>query len=97
MCTKSNDVKFFCLFIEPKKIQEIAKAEFNKTEIFFYNTTSQLSNNILALIWKFETEYINKQIGHKYILESLSTELVITSIFKKRIGITPSEYIKSIR
>jgi len=80
MHTKSNDVKFFCLFIEPEKLQEIAKAEFNKTEILFYNTTSYLSSNILALISKLETEYRNRQSGHKFILECLSTELIVNLV-----------------
>lgn len=80
MYNKFNDIKFFCLFIEPKKLQEITKAEFNKTDISFYNNTSYLSNNILSLISKFETEYRNKQFGHKFILECISTELAVNLI-----------------
>ncbi len=77
---KSNDVKFICLFIKPNKLQEIAKAEFNKTEILFYNNTSYLSNNVLTLISKFETEYTNRQFGCQFILDCLSTELAINLI-----------------
>lgn len=51
---KSDDVKFICMFIEPDKLKEITKAEFNKTEFSFYNNTFFISNNILNLISKFK-------------------------------------------
>ncbi|GEM_PF-499083 len=77
---KSSDVKFTCLFIKPNKLQEISKAEFNKNEISFYNNLSYLSDNILTLISKFEMEHRNRQFGCKFILECLSTEIVINLI-----------------
>mgnify|MGYP000964306693 CR=1 FL=1 len=77
---KSDDVKFICMFIEPHKLKEISKAEFNKTEFSFYNNTFYISNNILNLISKFETEHRNRQFGCKFILESLSTEIAINLI-----------------
>lgn len=75
--TKSNDIKFICLFIETQKLQEISKAEFNKTDLLFRNSTSFLSNNTSALISKFEAEYRNKQFGYQFILDCLSMEIAV--------------------
>ena len=33
----SNDIKFVCMFIEMQKLQELSKAEFNKTDLLFKN------------------------------------------------------------
>lgn len=72
-----KDIKFISLFIEPNKLGELSKSEFNKTEISFFNNTSYLSNTILTLISKLEMEFRNKQAGYQFILECLSIEISI--------------------
>lgn len=73
----SDDVKFVSLFIEPHKLQELSKAEFNKADISFFNNTCCLSNSLLSLLHKFEIEFRNKQFGYQFILECLSMEISI--------------------
>ncbi|HEX2945208.1 MAG TPA: AraC family transcriptional regulator [Clostridia bacterium] len=75
--SNSKDIKFISLFIEPNKLRELSKSEFNKTGISFFNNTSYLSNNILTLISKFEMEYRSKQAGYQFILDCLSIETSI--------------------
>jgi len=76
-CDKPNDIKFVCMFIETQKLQELSKAEFNKTDLVFRNSTSYLSNNISALISKLEAEYRNKQFGYQFILDCLAIEIAV--------------------
>lgn len=77
MYTNSNDIKFLCLFIAPSKLKEITKEAFNKSELFFYNDTAYLSNKLLTLISNFETEFLNRQFGYQFVLDSLSMEITI--------------------
>lgn len=76
----SNDIKFICMFIETRKLQELAKSEFNKTDLLFYNNLCYLSNNLLSLISKFEAEFRNKQFGYQFILDCLSMEIAVNMI-----------------
>ncbi len=73
----SDDIKFTSFFIEPNKLRELSKSEFNKAEISFFNDVSYLSNNIITLISKLEMEYGNKQVGYRFILDCLSIEISI--------------------
>lgn len=73
----SNDIKFVCMFIETQKLQELSKAEFNKTDLLFKNNISFLSNSTLALISKLEAESRNKQFGYQFILDCLSVEIAV--------------------
>lgn len=72
-----NDVKFIAMFIETRKLQELTKAEFNKSDLLFYNNLCYLSNNLLTLISKFEAEFRNKQFGYQFILDCLSMEIAV--------------------
>jgi AraC-like DNA-binding protein len=76
----SNDIKFVCMFIEMQKLQELSKAEFNKTDLLFKNNISYLSKNISALISKLEAESRNKQFGYQFILDCLSIEIAINML-----------------
>lgn len=76
----SNDIKFVCLFIETQKLQELSKAEFNKTDLLFKNNISYLSNSISALISKLEAESRNKQFGYQFILDCLSIEIAVNML-----------------
>jgi len=75
--SNSKEIKFISLFIEPNKLRELSKSEFNKSDISFFNNISYLSNNILTLISKLEMELRNKQAGYQFILECLSIEISI--------------------
>lgn len=76
----SNDVKFVSMFIEKQKLQELSKAEFNKTDLLFRNNIGYPSSSILALISKLEVESMNKQFGYQFILESLSIEIAVNML-----------------
>lgn len=76
----SNDIKFVCMFIEMQKLQELSKAEFNKTDLLFKNNISYLSKNISALISKLEAESRNKQFGYQFILDCLSIEIAVNML-----------------
>ena len=76
----SNDIKFICMFIDSRKLKEFAKEAFNKADLLFYNDTCYISNSLLNLVSKFETEFCNKQFGSRFILDSLSTEISINLI-----------------
>ena len=76
----SNDIKFVCMFIETQKLQELSKAEFNKTDLLFKNNISYLSNSISALISKLEAESRNKQFGYQFILDCLSIEIAVNML-----------------
>jgi AraC family transcriptional regulator len=76
----SNNVKFVCMFIETQKLQELSKAEFNKTDLLFKNDISYLSKSILGLISKLEAESRNKQFGYRFILDCLSIEIAINML-----------------
>lgn len=76
----SNNIKFICMFIEPQKLHELSKAEFNKTDLLFKNNISYLSKDILSLISKFEAECRNKQLGYQFILDCLSIEIVVNML-----------------
>jgi AraC family transcriptional regulator len=80
----SNDTKFVCMFIEPQKLQELSKAEFNKTDLLFKNNISCLSSNISALISRLQAESSNKQFGYKFIIECLSIEIAISILRELR-------------
>lgn len=77
---ESNDIKFVCLFIETQKLQELAKAEFNKTDLLFRNRIGYLSHNISDLISKLEAECKNKQFGYQFIVDCLSLEIAVNLI-----------------
>jgi len=74
----SDDIKFFCLFIEPNKIRELSKAEYNRSDFSFLNNVTHLSGNLMSLISKLEFEYKNCQTGHKFMLDCLSMEITIS-------------------
>lgn len=74
----SDDIKFFCLFIEPNKIRELSKAEYNRSDFSFSNNVTHLSSNLMSLISKLEFEYRNCQTGHKFMLDCLSMEITIS-------------------
>lgn len=74
----SDDIKFFCLFIEPNKIRELSKAEYNRSDFSFSNNVTHLSSNLMSLISKLEFEYRNCQKGHKFMLDCLSMEITIS-------------------
>ncbi|NLZ91816.1 MAG: helix-turn-helix transcriptional regulator [Clostridiales bacterium] len=76
----SNDIKFVCMFIETHKLQELSKAEYNKTDLLFKNNISYLNNNILALISQLEAESRNKQLGYRFILDCLSIEISVNML-----------------
>lgn len=77
---KSNDIKFVCMFIETQKLQELSKAELNKTDLLFKNNINYLSNSISALISKLEAEFRNKQFGYQFILDCLSIEIAVSML-----------------
>ena len=68
------------MFIDSRKLKEFAKEAFNKADLLFYNDTCYISNSLLNLVSKFETEFCNKQFGSRFILDSLSTEISINLI-----------------
>ena len=74
----SDDVKFFCLFIEPNKIRKLSKEEHKRSDFSFSNNVTHLSSNLMSLISKLEFEYKNSQPGHKFMLECLSMEITIS-------------------
>ncbi len=78
---KSNDIKFVCMFIETQKLQELSKAELNKTDLLFKNNINYLSNSISALISKLEAEFRNKQFGYQFILDCLSIEIAVSGLY----------------
>lgn len=80
MYSKSGDIKFICMFIAPGKLQELTKEAFNESEFSFNNETAHFSNHLLSLISNFETEFINKQFGKQFVLDSLSTEIAINLV-----------------
>lgn len=68
------------MFIETHKLQELSKAEYNKTDLLFKNNISYLNNNILALISQLEAESRNKQLGYRFILDCLSIEISVNML-----------------
>ncbi len=77
---KSNGIKFICMFIETQKLQELSKAEFNRSDLLFKNNISYLNNNISDLISKFEFECKYKQFGYQFILDCLSIEIGVNML-----------------
>lgn len=73
----SNSIKFICMFIEPQRLHELSKEQFNKTDLLFKNNINSLNHHMLALISKFEAECRNKQFGYQFILDCLSIEIAV--------------------
>lgn len=90
----SDDIKFFCLFITPGKMQEVTKEAFNKSELSFYNETAYLSKSLLTLISNFETEFRNRQFGYQFVLDSLSMEIAVSLIRSLRNNMTEMPELK---
>ena len=82
--SNSNEIKFICMFIEPRKLKELTKEVYNKADLLFFNDTSFLSSNLFSLVTKFETESCNKQFGYQFILDSLTMEISINLIRELR-------------
>lgn len=76
----SNEIKFTCMFIEKRRLQELAKSELGRSDLLFRNNPGHYSNHLICLISRFETESVNKLFGHRYILDCLSTEIAIQLI-----------------
>ncbi len=76
----SNEIKFTCMFIEKRRLQELAKSELGRSDLLFRNNVSHYSNHLVSFISRFETESSNKQFGYRFILDCLSTEITIQLI-----------------
>lgn len=76
----SNEIKFICVFIESRRLQELAKSELGRSDLLFHNHVSHYSNHLVSLISRYETESISKQFGYRFILDCLSAEITIQLI-----------------
>jgi len=61
------------MFIENRRLQELAKTELGRSDLMFQNKASYYSNHLESLISRFETESVNKQFGYRFIQDCLST------------------------
>jgi len=68
------------MFIENRRLQELAKTELGRSDLMFQNKASYYSNHLESLISRFETESVNKQFGYRFIQDCLSTEIAIQLI-----------------
>ncbi len=90
----SDEIKFICLFIETRKLQELAKSELGRDDLMFHNYASRCSNYIGSLLSRYETESRNKQFGYRFILDCLSTELTIQLIRELKTNVPEMQMLK---
>lgn len=74
---ESSGYRFMSLMIDNNFINDICRSVYGRTEVCFKNDNFIISNEIHNLFRLFMEEAVNQQTGHKFILESLSTQIVV--------------------
>ena len=74
--------KFIGFQISKQFVQEVSHQVFGKEEIYFENKGFPIDQELTALFNMFIDETINKQTGHQFIIDGISTHLTI-NLFRK--------------
>ncbi len=80
------------LMIDYELIQNIAGSMFNKTSIFFTNDIIPLHDDLKLLFRWFMDECANSQVGSNFILETLSTQIIVTLLRRGKSNKPSSEH-----
>jgi AraC-like DNA-binding protein len=73
---------FFALQIDKEFLQEVSRQICGQKTIYFNNENFVFDTYTLNLVNKFIDEARNRQMGYDYVLESLSTQIVVDLIRK---------------
>ncbi len=72
-----EEVDYLSMFIEKKKLQELSKDAFNRSEVSFDNINNYLSSILMHHINLFIDECKAKQSGYQFVLDSIAIQISI--------------------
>lgn len=74
---QTTDSRFIAFQFEKEFLQDISKQVYGKRHILFQNCSNNWSQSLQLLLRSFVEESSNRQTGHTFIMESLSTQIAI--------------------
>ncbi len=66
------------IFIDKSLVNQVASQIFNISEAFFENGTYRISPHLINSINQFMYESKHKQLGYEFVLDSLTTQIIIS-------------------
>lgn len=89
-----KNLDYISMFVDSSLVDEVSSVACNKSGLIFNNESCLISNELMKLIQCFIEERKNKQLGCDFLLQNLSTQIIITMIRQLKNNVTDSSTSK---